>query len=99
MGYWRQRPKQPPSVEHLLYFKIWAVANTISAVTLILILLCMIMYLTNHASNMAYLRYAVDSMSDRTTLINYPIKPKTNAAKPKLQKETAQRSPGKETIR
>ena len=99
MGFWRDRPKTPPSVEHLVYFKIWAIANTISASTLIIILLCLIIYLTNHASNMAYLRYTVDSLAQRVTFILPPIKQATNAETKLQQTQSSVSTQCKEAIR
>ena len=86
-------------MEHLRYFKIWAIANTISASTLIIILLCLIIYLTNHASNMAYLRYTVDSLAQRVTLILPPVKQTTNAETKFQQTQGAASNQRKEAIR
>ena len=66
MPYWKEKKKAPPSVEHLVYFKIWAIANTISSGILILILLCLIAFMVQTAYNMSYKRIAVKY------LLNYP---------------------------
>ena len=52
MNNWKETRKPPPSVEHLKYFKIWAISNTISSGVLILILLCLVAFLVQTAYNM-----------------------------------------------
>lgn len=66
MPYWKEKKKAPPSVEHLIYFKIWAIANTISSGILILILLCLIAFMLQAAYNMSYKRITLKY------LLNYP---------------------------
>lgn len=52
----RYYPKPPPSVQHLGYFKVWAIANVISAIILAIILIGLVFFITTKSYNMQYQR-------------------------------------------
>ena len=68
MNNWKETRTPPPSVEHLKYFKIWAISNTISSGVLILILLCLVAFLVQTAYNMSYKRLTLQEIINVTQM-------------------------------
>lgn len=63
--------KEPPSVEHLKYFKVWAIANTITSGVLIILTVLLTVYISTQSEDMNYMRAATSAILEKMTTQSY----------------------------